>query len=113
MSQIPVRALLIVSAMVVGTLITRFLPFFCVSCREKNSGICRLSGQDAALCNHGTSGCLLSEGDPFDSGALWASGNPVCRADCSSSLEEGKFSSQHWYWNCILYVSGAGSVPVI
>ena len=28
MSQIPVRALLIVSAMVVGTLITRFLPFF-------------------------------------------------------------------------------------
>lgn len=28
MSQIPVRELLIVSAMVVGTLITRFLPFF-------------------------------------------------------------------------------------
>lgn len=35
MSQIPVRALLIVSAMVVGTLITRFLPFFAFPAGKK------------------------------------------------------------------------------
>ena len=42
MSQIPVRALLIVSAMVVGTLITRFLPFFVFPAGKKTPAfVCR------------------------------------------------------------------------
>ena len=110
MSQIPVRALLIVSAMVVGTLITRFLPFFVFPAGKKTPAFVDYLGKTLPFATMGLLVVYCLKGIHL---TLWASGNPVCRADCSSSLEEGKFSSQHWYWNCILYVSGAGSIPVI
>ena len=57
-----INGICMVAALAAATMITRFLPFVIFPQGKKMPGFMEHLGKDPALCGHGTSGGVLSQG---------------------------------------------------
>ena len=102
----PVQTLIIILMATLGTVITRFLPFYFILRQKWQSPLYHLSWQCIALFSNWFACGVLPERCQLAEIAIRSTGGSCHYLHCAAALLEKQCPPKHWYGNNSLYVSG-------